>query len=393
MVAREQMSNNAIQRDAFLDDSRDLLGALFERVPMGIAVLDRNFIVRLCNPTWAAFVKRYTRSAPDQVKPGTPLFELAPGIERAVLPGFEQVLSGQVVQQVALRLDVDDIISFWDATLVPLKHNGEVTAFVLMTTDATDRVLAQQTLEKRVADRTRAAVVAERNRIARDLHDSVTQTLFSASVIAESLPRLVQRNPDMLVAHLEQLRQLTRGALAEMRMLLLELRPAVLTQMSLKDLLKHLVEATAGRGRVAIDLTVDERGKLPSDVQVALYRIAQEALNNVARHSAATRAAVNVRHFEDRVELCISDDGKGFDACHIGPEHLGLKIMHERAEEIGATLSIESRVGGCGTSVEVTWSTGQDSPKSQVPSCSEATWDLGLGTWDLGLRKEQEEMI
>lgn len=202
-----------------------------------------------------------------------------------------------------------------------------------------------------------SAVAAERSRLARDLHDAVSQTLFSASLIAEVLPRLWERNPDEGRRRLEELRQLTRGALAEMRMLLLELRPTALTEASLSDLLRQLAEATTGRARIPVEVVVEGSGALPVDVRVALYRIAQEALNNVAKHSEATRAAVRLSCDGDRVELSVVDDGRGFEVRRTASDHLGLAIMRERAEAIGAELAIASGLGQ-GTQVAVVWQKG-----------------------------------
>ncbi len=198
------------------------------------------------------------------------------------------------------------------------------------------------------------AAAQERQRLARDLHDAVTQTLFSASLIAEVLPRLWERSHEEGRRRLEELRQLTRGALAEMRALLLELRPAALTEVGLGDLLRQLAEAVTGRARVPVALTVESQCLLPPDVQVALYRIAQEALNNIAKHSGATQAAIVLRCLPDRVELCIHDNGRGFDQAGVSPEHLGLGIMRERAESIGAMLTIESEIGR-GVEISVVW--------------------------------------
>mgnify|MGYP001082687428 CR=1 FL=1 len=198
------------------------------------------------------------------------------------------------------------------------------------------------------------AVVEERSRLARDLHDAVTQTLFSASLIAEVLPRLWERNPDEGQRRLTELRELTRGALAEMRTLLLELRPAALVEADLGDLLRQLAESITGRARVPVALTVEGQRSLQPDVKVSLYRIAQEALNNVAKHAGASQATVSLHRQSKQVELHISDDGRGFDPEGISPESLGLGIMRERAEAIGATLEIESQVGQ-GTRVVVIW--------------------------------------
>ena len=201
----------------------------------------------------------------------------------------------------------------------------------------------------------RTAVTAERNRIARDLHDSVTQTLFSATVIAEVLPKLWQRNLDESMRRLAELRQLTRGALAEMRTLLLELRPATLIEVEIGELLRQLTEAATGRARLPVQLALEGTCQPPPDVKIAFYHIAQEALNNVAKHARAQSAAVLLQCQEDgRVTLSVTDDGRGFVLDAVTPEHLGLTIMRERAEGINAQLDIVS-IPGETTTVTVTW--------------------------------------
>jgi PAS domain S-box-containing protein len=267
---------------------------------------------------------------------------------------------------------------------VPLKHGetlGAITLYYhaprdfdkeveLAVTFSDQAALAIQNAQLRTQVE-QAAVAAERSRLARDLHDSVTQTLFSASLTAEVLPIVWERHRQEGQQALEELRQLTRGALAEMRTLLLELRPAALMETPLDDLLRQLAEAVIGRARVPVTVKVQGQGALPPDVHVALYRIAQEALNNVAKHAGASQATVRLCHAAHpplsspgggikggRAELRISDDGRGFDVNQVSPEHLGLGIMRERAEAIGATLSIESQHGH-GTQVVVTWTDTQ----------------------------------
>ncbi len=200
----------------------------------------------------------------------------------------------------------------------------------------------------------RTAVTAERNRIARDLHDSVTQTLFSATLIAEVLPKLWERSRDESERRLEELRQLTRGALAEMRTLLLELRPATLIEVEIGELLRQLTEATTGRTRAPVTLSLVGGCQPPPDVKIAFYHIAQEALNNVAKHARASRTTVHLQCQNDHFSLTVSDDGSGFVLSEVTPEHLGLTIMRERAEDIGASLHIESSVDE-GTTISVAW--------------------------------------
>lgn len=199
-----------------------------------------------------------------------------------------------------------------------------------------------------------AAAAAERGRLARDLHDAVTQILFSASLTAEVLPRIWEANPAEGMKRLEKLRELTRGALAEMRTLLLELRPSALLETSLADLLQQLAQAINGRSRIPIEIHLSSERPLPPDVQIAFYRIAQEALNNVARHSGAQRVQMDLRCTLEGVDLRIADDGCGFDTATRAANHLGLGIMRERADQIGAALHIQSRIG-IGTEVVVRW--------------------------------------
>jgi len=636
--------------DPALGRQLNLLEILFERMPMGIAIFDRDLRLRRCNPTWATFIDRYTPSTASQVVPGAYFFDLSPGTEGEVMPIFERVLAGETVRLEALRLESKGIASYWDVVFAPLIEDEKVVGFVDVTTDATERkqvekelrerevqyrsifestsdsllifdfdgtiveanpaackmygysyeeliglsgrdivhpdyhfhfenfkrqvrlnghfsaqsidrrkdgnpinvevhgtsfsykgkphllavvrditerILAQQILEQRVKERTRElsmllevshnvasalelepllglildqlrvvvdydgaavmilegknlallsyrgpipqedalrlcfpleralvnrevirrrepviipdvrgdaplartfqqtageelettfgyirswmgvplivkdrvigmltldhsepnhysprqaelalafanhaavaienaqlyrqarelAAIEERSRLARDLHDAVTQTLFSASLIAEVLPRLWERDPDEGQRRLSELRELTRGALAEMRTLLLELRPATLTEMELKDLLHQLAEAITGRARVSVTVEIEGQRPLPVEVKVALYRIAQEALNNVAKHAAASQAVVNLQCQPGQVTLRVSDDGRGFDTQNVPSESLGLSIMRERAEAIGAALKIDSQIGH-GTEVVAIW--------------------------------------
>jgi signal transduction histidine kinase len=201
---------------------------------------------------------------------------------------------------------------------------------------------------------TEKAVAAERSRLARELHDAVTQTLFSASLIAEVLPRLWAKDPERGQQQLEEVRLLTRGALAEMRSLLLELRPEALVKAKMDDLLRQLGRAMTGRTGVPVSVSADVQCPLPAEVRVALYRIAQEALNNAAKHAEASQVDVHFRCNEGRAELSIGDNGKGFDPNQVPPGCLGLGIMRERASAIGADLRVQSQLGQ-GTEINVAW--------------------------------------
>lgn len=200
----------------------------------------------------------------------------------------------------------------------------------------------------------RSAVAAERSRLARDLHDSVTQSLFAASLKAEALSRRQEPASPETLETIDDMQRLTRAALAEMRSMLLQMRPDALTDSWLGDLLQHLVESAAGRTRIPLELTVSGRLTLPREVTTAFYRIVQEALNNVVRHSHARRSWVRLTCTEDGAEVVVGDDGLGFVA-DVGPENLGLRIMRERAEAAGVVLDVRSE-SRHGTVVTALWS-------------------------------------
>jgi signal transduction histidine kinase len=201
---------------------------------------------------------------------------------------------------------------------------------------------------------TELAVAAERNRLARELHDAVTQTLFSVSLMAEVLPRVWDSDPGAGRAQAEEIRQLAKGALGEMRSLLIELRPQALIDADMKDLFRHLTDAFRGRELIPVELTVQVSENPAPEVKVAFYRIAQEALNNVAKHACASRVSVNLEARPGWVELSVSDDGLGFDSQAVSTGHLGLGIIQERARSIDATVEIRSQTGR-GTTVWGLW--------------------------------------
>jgi signal transduction histidine kinase len=198
------------------------------------------------------------------------------------------------------------------------------------------------------------AVECERSRLARDLHDAVSQTLFAASLIAEVLPDLWDIDETKARKSSEELRQLTRGALAEMRTLLFELRPAALNQASLSDLIRQISEAAIGRERIPIHLNLSGACEIPCDVKVEIYRIVQESLNNIIKYARATCVELTLYLEANSIYLEIRDDGTGFDPASVRPTSMGLRIMHERADSIQAHLQVNSQLGE-GTTITLFW--------------------------------------
>ena len=205
--------------------------------------------------------------------------------------------------------------------------------------DQAGAALSNSRLAQRVSE---LAATEERQRLARELHDAVNQTLWTAALTAESL--LSDIGPySALFQRAERLQKLNRGALAEMRSLLLELRPDELSEVALDELIKHLLAALECRRTLDVTIALDPV-RLEPEPHIAFYRIAQETLGNVTQHANARTLAVRLVAGPP-VELLIADDGAGFDPDAVPGGHLGLQIMSERAEAVDAELSVTSAPG------------------------------------------------
>lgn len=198
----------------------------------------------------------------------------------------------------------------------------------------------------------RLAALEERQRIARDLHDSVSQTLFSLTLAAQAARTTVENDGAGVAGMLQTVQELASGALAEMRALIFELRPGALHEAGLAAAIERFVGAFRSRTGIAISLDLDSR-RLPPAVEEALYRITGEALANVGKHACASRVVVSLARTESGVELTVSDDGRGFDLAQpITGDHMGQRTMQERAAGLGGSCTVQS-IPGDGTTVVV----------------------------------------
>ncbi len=516
----DQQPVAAFDTDPLLSQSLNLLEILFGRTPMAIAVFDRDARLRRFNSTWVDLLAKHTPLAACQVTPGVSLFDLVPGIEQSYSAILTRLAAGETVRASAFPWQHQGVVSHRDAVFAPLIQDGEAVGFVEVSTDATERVLAQQTLEQRVQERTRElralydvlsaasasleletvlqrsldavldvmrckvgavhllgesghllnlaagrgipsdtpsqissvpvdsglagtviqsgeptlvrdiassplpllsipaaldqtylgvplrsrgrtlgvlsvlgeagrrfadeevallihiadevgiavenaqlyrqaeqlAVMRERQRLARELHDSVTQALYSLTLLAEAARRMAGSGELRQAQEpLYRLNAIAQQALKEMRLLVYELRPLVLKREGLVGALQHRLDAVEGRAGVEARLLVHGEVKLPSEVEEALYRIVQEALNNALKHAAASAVTVTIHAEDQAAEIEVVDDGTGFDpqTANAGGG-MGLTTMRERAEKMGARLEVESAPGQ-GTTVKVSW--------------------------------------
>ena len=254
--------------------------------------------------------------------------------------------------------------------LVPLRVRDRTIGFLLLDNHEPDRFSTRDgTLAWALANQAAVAIenarlygharelaaFEERQRLARDLHDSVTQSLYTAAMLGRALPGAWESDQKLAREMLAQLGEVTEAALAEMRTLLLELRPAAILQTALEDLLQRLARALRTHLEQPIQVEIEGSGQLPGEVHIAFYRLAQAALANVVRHASSSQARVRLVLADASATLVISDDGGGFDPDALGERQgMGFEIMRERAAAIGADLKIDSAIGQ-GTTVTLRW--------------------------------------
>jgi signal transduction histidine kinase len=294
-------------------------------------------------------------------------------LARHALPETRTVVTSpdvpvETTPAVASFLKEHDFASFM---LVPLVATGDTVGFMALSSAQADRTFSAEEMrlaetiaaniaaavanDRLLQQAREAAALQERQRIAGDLHDSVTQTIYSVSIMAQSVPRLV-REGKLVEAerNATQMRLATLGALAQLRALLFELRPSALASARLSALVQQLADVLTDQWRVPVDVVVKGDGQPPVAVKLAFYRIAQETFNNIAKHARATQVLVIIDGTADGAEMRIHDDGRGFDTAADYSEQMGLRIMSERAQRIGARLELVSGPGE-GTTMTLAW--------------------------------------
>ena len=189
------------------------------------------------------------------------------------------------------------------------------------------------------------AALQERQRLARELHDSVSQALYGISLGAHTARESLESDPAQAAASIDYVLSLTQAGLAEMRALLFELRPESLETEGLVAALSKQVAVLRTRHHLTVEAQLGAEPDIPFEQKQALYRIAQEALHNIVKHARATSAVLQLAQQADTLLLVVRDDGRGFDPTASFPGHLGLRSMRERAAKVGARFTIKSAPG------------------------------------------------
>src|SRR5216684_2933591 len=206
------------------------------------------------------------------------------------------------------------------------------------------RILYEQTQE--------LVSLQERQRLARELHDSVSQTLYGIGLGAYTAREALESDPEQAMASIDYVLTLAEAGLAEMRALIFELRPESLEIEGLVAALTRQVAVLRARHKLTVDATLDDEPDLPLEMKHALYRVAQEAFHNIVRHARASTVALRLARQNNEIILQVRDNGKGFDPTGPFPGHFGVRSMRERVAKMGGTFTIENAPGE-GTCIDV----------------------------------------
>jgi len=248
----------------------------------------------------------------------------------------------------------------------PRGKNPNETEIAFLTAIANQAAVAVENA-RLFAEAKEKAILEERHRLARELHDSVSQALYGIALGARTARTLLDRDPPQAAQPLDYVLSLAEAGLAEMRALIFELRPETLETEGLVAALTRQIESVRARHGLEIQAEWCEDPQLPYEISEAIYRIAQEALNNIVKHAHARKAVVSMSCDDNEIYLDVSDDGNGFTSEDSFPGHLGLRSMRERALRLGGTLQVQSAPAqGTRIHVRIPRSNGQDRREGRI---------------------------
>jgi len=339
----ERMEHQVAERTRELRQSEERFRQLYEDAPLAYFSVDRSAVIRMANPR-ASELLGYARS--DLI--GSSVFDLYPDIPEGRAKARdcfaklqrEGELNGEEMQMER----ADGEIRWISLTVRPVQSpDGDVFEYRSMIVDITARKVAEARAE-------RAAALEERARLARELHDSATQSVYSVTLMGEAARRLAkQGEADRSAAYLDKLNRSSQQALKEMRLIVHELRPkSSLAELGLIESLRNRLNAVEERAGVETSLQADGDVPLSLEAQIELYHVAREALNNALKHAEATAVAVELIRHNGEVWLTVADDGCGFEVESValnGQGGMGLTNMAERMAHSDGHIAINSTLG------------------------------------------------
>jgi signal transduction histidine kinase len=358
------------QTEDMLRQERQLLQAVVDNAPAGIVVLSGTDLrVRWANRGYLQFLDEPFRSSGIM---GLPLQDFLPQAEESGLAQIFRQVARECRPFVTPEFEYSGFArgtTYWRWSLVPLAEDATCPDLLLSVTEITEQVAARKKVEELMLDAERRASVLEvrvqartmelaearvaqklaaleeRQRLARELHDSVSQALYGIALGTHAAREMYVRQSPQMQEALDYVLTQANAAVDEMRALIFELRPEALAEEGLVAALKKQTAAFRSRSGLATHVELPDDVLLSKDAEEALYRIAQEAMHNIYKHARAGNVELRLYHDGNGIALDVKDDGQGFDPAGPFPGHLGLHSMCERATLLGGTLDIASRPG------------------------------------------------
>ena len=339
--------------------ANNMLRTLIETLPIGMVITDPEGEITLAN----SMAKTIMGSALDVVKPDfvgdLPLYHLDGArltVEELPLTCALKQRTSTTGLEVFLHREDGNQVFLWMAASSVLDETGRTINAVQVIQNITERKLSEESLQRIQAELAlgvqERATLKERQRLARELHDSVSQALYGISLGAHTALSLFDTDRENVLEALHYVISLTTAGITEMRALIFELRPESLEMEGLVTALNRQVQALRARHGIEVEFKLCDEPDVPYPVKEALYRIAQEALQNAIKHARPSRLELRLERISDGLSLKVRDNGLGFNPNTPFPGHLGLRSMHERALSVGGTLNINSEID-YGTEVEV----------------------------------------
>jgi PAS domain S-box-containing protein len=322
------------------------LEAIYRYAPVGLCVFDDKLRYLKVNKMFSDFHK-----IPASDFPGKTVRDMAPNLADKAEALARKVLStNRPIRDIEVSGEVPAEPGqkrYWLVSWYPIKNDREI--IIVVAEDITEKKRIEK-IKKKIAYQRIERL--EKKKLANELHDTVSQLLFSSNLLSESLERSWKNiEPGKISENLEKIRKLNNTALSEMRILLYELMPKNIRNKCLNELIRDMAEKLCGNLNIGLDIKTTGRPKCNYNTKSEIYRIAQEAMSNIIKHSHAGKINIVLKENSGNLSLVISDNGVGFDKNDRSfRKNFGLNIMKDRANSIGASLNIES-IPGKGTTL------------------------------------------
>ena len=346
-LARQRAENLASE----LRMANNMLRTLIETLPIGMVITDLNGDVILANPLARTIMGNSLAVVKPDHEGDLPIFHLdGSRLTLEELPLMRALRQGTTVNgmEVSLHREDGNEVFIWMAASPVCDETGQIINAVNIIQDITERKQSEESLQQIQAELAlgvqERATLKERQRLARELHDSVSQALYGISLGAHTAISLFDTDREKVLEALNYVISLTTAGITEMRALIFELRPESLEMEGLVEALTKQVKALRARHGIEVELHLCPEPEIPFAVKEVLYRIALEALQNAVKHAHPSRLELHLENQAGCLSLKVRDNGIGFNPQGSFPGHLGLRSMHERALSVGGTLNLTSEI-------------------------------------------------